>query len=132
MMRSLRKSLSETSAPRPEPKFQTFFAQFSNSKSCVTPRSRVMASYSVRPRVSRRLALEGALPEEILHESTDVQANLCPKRLVVGLEHNPLQASVQALFEKEGHSPNGDIFPLGTTLLITLQRARSPHHGAVD
>ena len=28
---SLRKSLSETSAPRPEPKFQTLFAHFSNS-----------------------------------------------------------------------------------------------------
>src|SRR5205814_10282775 len=49
MMKSLRKSLSETSAPRPEPKFQTLLAHFSNSVSCVTPRSRVMASYSVRP-----------------------------------------------------------------------------------
>src|SRR4030095_14584584 len=46
---SLRKSLSETSAPRPEPKFQTLFAHCSNSLSCVTPRSRVTASYSVRP-----------------------------------------------------------------------------------
>src|SRR5438477_13219164 len=49
MMKSLRKSLSETSAPRPEPKFQTLLAHFSNSVSCVTPRSSVMASYSVRP-----------------------------------------------------------------------------------
>src|SRR5262245_41264111 len=49
MTRSLRKSLSETSAPRPAPKFQTLLAHFSNSLSCVTPRSRVMASYSVRP-----------------------------------------------------------------------------------
>src|ERR1043166_247244 len=49
MMMSLRKSLSETSLPRPEPKFQILLAHFSNSVSCVTPRSRVMASYSVRP-----------------------------------------------------------------------------------
>src|SRR5947207_11430776 len=49
MITSLRKSLSETSAPRPEPKFHTLFAHFSNSVSCVTPRSRVIASYSVRP-----------------------------------------------------------------------------------
>src|SRR5206468_7098342 len=49
MMRSLRKSFSDTSAPRPEPKFQTLLAHFSNSVSWVTPRSRVMASYSVRP-----------------------------------------------------------------------------------
>src|SRR5687768_6809171 len=49
MMMSLRKSLSETSAPNPEPKFQTLLAHFSNSVSCVTPRSSVIASYSVRP-----------------------------------------------------------------------------------
>src|SRR5215468_5998837 len=48
-MTSLRKSFKETSAPSPEPKFQTLFAHFSNSVSCVTPRSRVIASYSVRP-----------------------------------------------------------------------------------
>ena len=49
MMMSLRKSASETSAPRPEPKFHTLFAHCSNSGSWVTPRSRVTASYSVRP-----------------------------------------------------------------------------------
>src|SRR3954471_24884757 len=49
MMMSLRKSLSEASAPRPAPKFQTLFAHFSNSGSYVTPRSSVMASNSVRP-----------------------------------------------------------------------------------
>src|SRR5512139_994719 len=48
-MMSLRKSFSETSEPRPEPKFQTLLAHFSNSVSWVTPRSRVIASYSVRP-----------------------------------------------------------------------------------
>src|SRR6266481_4943661 len=48
-MMSLRKSLSETSAPRPAPKFQTLFAHCSNSLSWVTPRSSVIASYSVRP-----------------------------------------------------------------------------------
>src|SRR5215471_26456 len=49
MMMSFRKSLSETSAPRPEPKFQTLLAHCSNSLSCVTPRSSVIGSYSVRP-----------------------------------------------------------------------------------
>src|SRR2546423_15657985 len=49
MITSLRKSLSETSAPGPERKFQTLFAQASNSVSCVTPRSSVIASYFVRP-----------------------------------------------------------------------------------
>src|SRR6188472_686990 len=46
---SLRKSFSDTSAPRPDPKFQILLAHFSNSVSCVTPRSSVIASYSVRP-----------------------------------------------------------------------------------
>src|SRR6185369_3085806 len=46
---SFRKSLSETSAPSPDPKFHTLFAQRSNSASWVTPRSRVIGSYSVRP-----------------------------------------------------------------------------------
>src|SRR4051812_28920114 len=49
MMMSFRKSFSETSEPSPEPKFQTLLAHFSNSVSCVTPRSRVIASNSVRP-----------------------------------------------------------------------------------
>src|SRR2546422_518655 len=48
-MMSLRKSFSETSLPSPALKFQTLLAHFSNSKSCVTPRSSVIASYSVRP-----------------------------------------------------------------------------------
>ena len=39
---SLRKSFNETSAPRPLPKFQTLLAHFSNSVSCVTPRSSVI------------------------------------------------------------------------------------------
>jgi hypothetical protein len=41
--------LSETSAPSPDPKFHTLFAQRSNSTSWVTPRSSVIASYFVRP-----------------------------------------------------------------------------------
>src|SRR6266542_5113728 len=49
MVMSLRKSLSDCSAPSPEPKFHTLFAQRSNSTSCVTPRSSVIGSYSLRP-----------------------------------------------------------------------------------
>src|SRR2546425_4330869 len=49
MMRSLRKSLRETSEPSATPRFQTFRAHCSNSRSWVTPRSSVIASYSVRP-----------------------------------------------------------------------------------
>src|SRR3954468_1704466 len=48
-MMSLRKSASDTSAPRPDPKFQILLAHRSNSGSCVTPRSSVTGSNSVRP-----------------------------------------------------------------------------------
>src|SRR5215217_1649162 len=49
MMMSLRKSFKDTWAPRPAPKSQTLLAHLSNSVSCVTPRSSVIASYSLRP-----------------------------------------------------------------------------------
>src|SRR5215475_4179219 len=49
MTMSLRKSCSEDSAPSPPWKSQTLLAHCSKSGSWVTPRSSVMASYSVRP-----------------------------------------------------------------------------------
>src|SRR5919205_2563846 len=55
MTTSFRKSLSEDSEPRAvpvgpgDPQFHTLFAHCSNSVSCVTPRSSVIASNSVRP-----------------------------------------------------------------------------------
>ena len=48
-MMSLRKSASDVSPPAIDPKFHTLLAQDSKSVSCVTPRSSVIASYSVRP-----------------------------------------------------------------------------------
>src|SRR5215510_3188153 len=48
-MTSLRKSFRLTSAPSPVPTCHTLLAQASNSRSCVTPRSSVIASYFVRP-----------------------------------------------------------------------------------
>src|SRR2546425_7825432 len=45
-------------------------------------------------RLARRGPLEGALPEEIVHECADVQPDLRPERLVVRLEHHPLEPSV--------------------------------------
>src|SRR6185295_4509178 len=67
MMMSLRKSFKDTSAPRPDPKFHTLLAHFSNSVSWVTPRSRVMASYSVRPGDLREE--EGSPPSRCLTTS---------------------------------------------------------------
>ena len=45
---SFRKSLGESSALRPVSEFKALLAYFSNSKSCVNPRSSVIRSYFVR------------------------------------------------------------------------------------
>src|SRR5882724_11751976 len=83
-MMSLRKSLSETSAPSPEPKFQTLLAHFSNSVSCVTPRSSVMASYSVRPGDFR--VLLGSPPSRCLTTSV---VRLSPPTLLTPATYLP-------------------------------------------
>src|SRR5215212_1907391 len=238
-----RKSLSEVSRPRPEPKFHTLFAHFSNSVSCVTPRSSVIASYFVRPgdlwvvlglppsrcstssverlradtlltpatyrpshrtrnlkflygsnrvgftlncateassrldlagdlldpqddelrglqrrepdedvhdaavdvvlrgrlavaldevRLARARALEGALPEQRLHEGADVEPDLGPQRLVVRLEHDPLRPAVQALLDVEREPPDRHVFPLRRELVGADQRAGAPDDGAED
>src|SRR6188472_4185284 len=59
-MRSLRKSFSDTSAPRPDPKFHTLLAHCSNSTSWVTPRSTVIAWNFARPGDLR--VVEGSPP----------------------------------------------------------------------
>ena len=66
MMMSLRKSLSETSAPRPEPKFQTLLAHFSNSVSWVTPRSSVIGL--VLGAAGRLAAAAGIAALAVLHD----------------------------------------------------------------
>ena len=63
--------------------------------------------------LARRLALEGALPEQVVHEGADVQPDLRPQRLVVRLEHHPLRAAVEALLEEERQAPHRHVLPLG-------------------
>src|SRR5689334_11448294 len=66
-MMSLRKSASDVSPPRPAPKFHTLLHHCSKSGSCVTPRSSVIASYSVRPGDLRLLL--GSAPSRCLTTS---------------------------------------------------------------
>src|SRR5690242_477949 len=92
MVTSLRKSRSETSAPSPAPNFQTLFAQVSNSRSCETPRSRVIASNSVRPG-DLRLEL-GSPPSRctttaVVRRSADIllsPATYLPSHLILNLK----------------------------------------------
>src|SRR5512133_1222234 len=69
MMMSLRKSLSDTSAPNPEPIAHTLVAQRSNSRSCVTPRSSDTASNLVRP--GDLCDVEGSPPSRCSTSSVD-------------------------------------------------------------
>src|SRR5215472_13505625 len=84
MIISLRKSLSETSRPNPAPRSQTLLAHFSNSVSCVTPRSSVMGSYSVRPGDLRLLL--GSPPSRCLTTSV---VRLSPPTLLTPATYLP-------------------------------------------
>src|SRR5437868_3269433 len=140
-MMSLRKSFSDTSAPRPEPKFHILLAHFSNSGSWVTPRSSVAASYLVRPGdlravdgspPSRCAALECALPKQALQKRADVEPDLRPERLVIGLENHPLRGAVEGFFEKQRHAAHGNIFVFVAAIVLAVEGARAPYHVAVD
>ena len=82
--------------------------------------------------LARRRALERALAEQVVHEGADVEADLRPQRLVVRLEHHPLEAAVEAFLEEERQAAHRDVLPLGGQLVGAVQRARAPRHVAVD
>ena len=50
---------------------------------------------------ARRLALERALAEQVVHERADVEPDLRPERFVVRLEHNPLRAAIETFLDEE-------------------------------
>src|SRR5207249_175674 len=76
--------------------------------------------------------LEGALPEKIVHERSDIEANLRPKRLVVRLENHPLSASIETLLDVERGSTHRDVFVLVRHAVGATQGARAPHDRPVE
>src|SRR5439155_8630667 len=84
------------------------------------------AAYEVG--VRRFFALEGARPEQPVHEAADVGAQRGPEAVIVGLEHRPLDAVVNALFDHDRGAPNGDVAPL--RIGLRRERARAPNHRA--
>ena len=80
----------------------------------------------------RRGSLECALQEQSLHEGADVEPDLAPERLVVGLEDHPLRAVVQAGLEEKRQPPDRNVLPLRARLIVAGESARSPHHVAID
>src|SRR5215213_1809781 len=60
-------------------------------------------------RLRRRLTLEGAAAEQIQHEGPDIQPQAGPQVFVVGFEHRPLDAVVEALLDENRETPDGDV-----------------------
>src|SRR4029077_20712009 len=78
--------------------------------------------------VARRLTLERALAEQIVHEGADVQPNLRPERFVVGFKDDPLRAAIEAFFEVKGETANGNIFPFRGKAVVSLASPGTPHN----
>src|SRR5215213_1388749 len=82
--------------------------------------------------IARRRPLKSALAEEVLHESSDVQANLRPERLVIRLEDDPLGPAIEALFKEEDQTPYGHVLVVVGELVGAAQGARAPHDSPGD
>ena len=70
-------------------------------------------------------ALEGALAEKIMHESTHVQADLRSKRLVIGLKDHRLGASLNGLLQEHRQAANIHAVPL--CLFTACNVVRTPY-----
>ena len=76
--------------------------------------------------LARRRALERALAEQVVHERADVEPDLRPQRLVVGLEHHPLRAAVEALLDEQREAPHRQVLPLATPARRRRRSVRAP------
>src|SRR5665213_1218452 len=74
----------------------------------------------------RRGPLKRSLQEQALQERSDIEADLAPQRNVVGLEDHPLGSLIEARLDVKRQSANGDVLPLGASLIVALKRACSP------
>src|SRR6202011_5962952 len=70
-----------------------------------------------------RCSLEGARAELREHERADVQPQARPERLVVRLEHRPLDPVVDARAQEDRHPAHRDVAPLR----VGPEGARAPH-----
>src|SRR5262249_52092567 len=77
-------------------------------------------------------ALERAAAEEVMHERADVEADLGPERLVVGLEHHPLERLAEALLDEQRCAPDRHVLPLARPPGGSVEGPPPPDHVAVD
>src|SRR5262249_52463080 len=75
--------------------------------------------------------LEGTLPEKVVHESTNVQPNLRPEGLVIGLKNDPFETLEEAFFDKKGGAAHGNVLPFARLLIRTFESTRAPAYISV-
>src|SRR5690348_11236082 len=51
--------------------------------------------------IFRCCTLKGSLTVQILHETTDAEAKLCPERLIIRFKHSPTRGPIETFFDKE-------------------------------
>src|SRR5580704_11246527 len=73
----------------------------------------------------RGASLKRTLTKQGLHESPDVQTDLSPQRLVVGLEHYPLSALIQARLDVQREAADRDVFVFVGARIAAKQSART-------
>src|SRR5262245_12914916 len=83
-------------------------------------------------RLPWRLSLECALAEKAMHEGTDIEPDLRPERLVIGLEHDPFQAAIETLLDIECGAANRNVLVFVCELVGATQGPRTPDYRAVD
>src|SRR3977135_1967570 len=119
MMMSLRKSFSETSVCGAPLSCQTLLGHCAHSTSCVTPRSRVIASNSVRPGDLR--LLEGSPPSRCFTTSV---VRLRVPTLLTPATYRPSHLTLNLKFL---YGPNRWTFKLTCALTLPIPRAL-PHN----
>src|SRR5213592_954079 len=92
--------------------------------------SRGVGAAADEERFLRGLSCEGALLERLHEERRHGSPEGPPRRLVVRLEVDPLDAALDALLEVEGRAPDGDVLPV-LGLLAAADGAAAPHDDSV-
>src|SRR6266542_50719 len=82
-------------------------------------------------RVLRFLALESALPKEVLHKGADIQPDLRVQRLVIRFENYPFETAIQALFYEQRQAANRNVLIFTSKAVIAIHRACAPVDDAV-
>src|SRR5439155_8429590 len=68
------------------------------------------------------------LAEQAVHEDADIEPNLSPQRLIIGLEDDPLRAAIEAFLDEKREPADRDVLVFVRKLIGAAHCARAPHH----